>query len=191
MASKYYIQKGLLIKKADQKDDTNLFDFSKLIENELDRLNVASFNECCDTAGTDPQPVQFDPTTGSLQTFNGTSYAELSAGISANSMLAGFFPLVAQNDITAGTGGAIVVTNYLTTINTDAGGDAFTLADGVQVGQLKKILLVADGGGNAVITPVNLSGGTTITMNDAGDYVVLIWDGTDWVTLENSGSTIA
>lgn len=106
-------------------------------------------------------------------------------------MWATFISTDAQNNITAGTGGAIVVTNYLTTINTDAGGDAFTLANGTQIGQLKKILLVVDGGGDGVITPTSLSGGTTITMNDAGDYVILLWNGTSWFCIENSGCTIA
>lgn len=119
-----------------------------------------------------------------IETFN------VSSPLNPN-LIAGFFRAVAQDNITAGTGGAISLDTYLTTINTDAGGDAFTLADASQVGQLKKILLVVDGGGNAVITPVSLSGGTTITMNDAADYVVLIWDGAEWVCIENSGATIA
>jgi hypothetical protein len=107
-------------------------------------------------------------------------------------MIAAFYPSVAQNDIAAGTGGAILVTNYLTTINTDAGGDAFTLANGTQIGQMKKILLVADGGGDGVVTPATaFAGGTTATFNDAGDYVILQWSGTAWVVLENSGTTIA
>lgn len=100
---------------------------------------------------------------------------------------------VAPNDIAAGTGGAIPVTNYLTTINTDAGGDAFTLADGTFNGQQKKIQLVVDGGGDAVITPANLAGGATITMNDAGDSVTLVWSIStgEWVVVENVGSTVA
>ena len=111
--------------------------------------------------------------------------------VGANTLHATFVPSGAIQDITAGTGGAINVTSYFTTINTDAGGDAYTLANGTVVGQLKKIYLLVDGGGNAVITPVNLAAGTTITMNDAGDYVVLLWNGTDWVVIENIGSTIA
>ena len=101
--------------------------------------------------------------------------------------LAAFIPSAAQNNITAGTGGAISITNYLTTINTDAGGDAFTLANGSTAGQLKKILLVVDGGGNATIT---LTGYTSIVMNDAADYVILQWTGTAWICIENSGSTL-
>jgi|JI8StandDraft_1071087.scaffolds.fasta_scaffold47066_3 hypothetical protein len=112
-------------------------------------------------------------------------------GITANSRIAGFYPSVATNNITAGTGGAILVTNYFTTINTDAGGDAFTLANGTQIGQLKLIRLVADGGGNGVVTPTSLSGGTTITFDDAADEVELIWNGTAWVVIKNLGATVA
>lgn len=111
----------------------------------------------------------------------------LEEGFSTNSMVVGFFPEATQNNITAGTGGAISVENYLTTINTDAGGDAFTLTSGAQVGQQKKIKLVADGGGDATIT---LTGYTSIVMNDAGDYVVLMWNGSAWKVIENSGCTI-
>lgn len=106
----------------------------------------------------------------------------------------GYVPIIpsySPQNIPAGTGGAISILSYFTTINTDAGGDAFTLANGTVIGQLKKIYLLADGGGNAVITPVSLSGGLTITMNDAGDYVVLVWDGVYWSVIENIGSTIA
>lgn len=130
-----------------------------------------------------------EATSGNGVAVDGVSLKD--GGVGANSMFAGFFPITAQNNIAAAAGGAIAVTNYLTTINTDAGGDAFTLANGAQIGQLKKILLVVDGGGDAVITPVSLTGGTTITMNDAADYVILIWTGTAWVAIENSGSTIA
>lgn len=102
-----------------------------------------------------------------------------------------FISVSVQTNVTAGTGGAIPLTSYLTTINTDAGGDAFTLADGDVVGQLKKIYLVVDGGGDAVITPANLANGTTVTFNDAGDYAVLLWDGTEWNVVENIGGTVA
>lgn len=112
-------------------------------------------------------------------------------GISANSMFAGFYPTVAQNNITAGTGGAIPVTNFLTTINSDAGGDAFTMANGTQIGQRKRIRMVVDGGGNCVISPSSFGAFTTITMDDAGDVVDLIWNGTSWFVIDNSGATIA
>lgn len=92
-------------------------------------------------------------------------------------------PVAAQEDIAAGTGGAINITSYFTTISTDAGGDAFTLADGTSVGQQKRIQLIVDGGGDGVLTPATLRGGTTITFADAGDYCILQWSGSDWVPL--------
>lgn len=98
-----------------------------------------------------------------------------------------FVPISAQQNIAAGTGGAISLNSYCTTINTDAGGDAFTLADSTTFGHLKKIILLADGGGDATIT---LTGYTSIVMNDASDYVVLIWNGTQWRVIENINSTI-
>lgn len=106
--------------------------------------------------------------------------------------IAAFYPQVAQNNIVAGAGGAIAVTNYLTTINTDAGGDAFTLANGTLKGQMKKILLVVDGGGDGVATPATAfaSGATTATFNDAGDYLILQWNGTAWRVQENFGVTV-
>lgn len=97
----------------------------------------------------------------------------------------------APSDIAAGVGGAISVNNYSTTISTDAGGDAFTLANGTLIGQLKKIVLLVDGGGNAVITPTSLFDATTITLDDAGDSVELIWDGTYWVVIANIGGVLA
>jgi len=108
-----------------------------------------------------------------------------------STLYSGFYPSGAIQSISAGTGGAINITSYFTNISTDAGGDAFTLANGSVIGQLKEIYLLVDGSGNATITPANLAGGTTITMNDAGDSVILLWNGTDWVVIKNIGSTIA
>lgn len=78
--------------------------------------------------------------------------------------------------------GAVEITNYYTSWDTTGGG-AGTLADGAQVGQLKKVQLIVDGG-DGTLTPSNLSGGTAITFADAGDYAILMWNGSDWVALE-------
>lgn len=78
--------------------------------------------------------------------------------------------------------GAINVTSYFTAWTTTAA-NAGTLANGTFVGQRKKITLVADGG-DGTLTPVSLSGGTTITFSNVGDTVVLRWNGTAWVVIE-------
>lgn len=126
-------------------------------------------------------------------TFVATSTSAFYTENPDGTMLPSAYPSVAQNNITAGTGGAISVANYLTTINTDAGGDAFTLADGTVRGQMKKILLVVDGGGDGVVTPATAlsSGATTITFNDTTDYVILQWNGASWIVIENFGTVIA
>jgi hypothetical protein len=90
------------------------------------------------------------------------------------------------DDIAGNVGGAIPIITYCTTISSDAGGDAFTLADGSAIGQLKKILFYVDGGGDAVVTGKFGSGGTstTLTFSDAGEYALLVWNGSGWVAIE-------
>lgn len=105
----------------------------------------------------------------------------------AGSQLAGdgatfvpFVPMAAPQALSGA--GAINVTSYYTAWTT-TGAQAGTLADGVQVGQLKKIQLIVDGG-DGTLTPANLAGGTTITFADAGDFALLVWNGVDWVAIE-------
>jgi hypothetical protein len=157
--------------------------FKKHLKTDLDELNVPYVDSCC-LEGETIFTVRNNA--GTLETLN-------SAGAWVTFNTGTYYPSVAQNDIAAGTGGAILVTNYLTTINTDAGGDAFTLANGTVVGQMKKILLVVDGGGDGVVTPATafFGGATTATFGDATDYLILRWNGTAWVVLENFGVTVA
>ena len=85
--------------------------------------------------------------------------------------------------------GAIDVVTGVTEVTTTAA-DALTLANGT-VGQIKIIVMKADGG-DGTITPVTFAGGTTITMNDVGDSVMLTYATTiGWVLIANNGCTIA
>ena len=85
--------------------------------------------------------------------------------------------------------GAVDVTNTVTEV-TSTGADALTLANGT-VGQVKVITMIADGG-DATLTPTTFAGGTTITFNDAGDSVILVYNTTvGWVAVANQGATIA
>lgn len=194
--------------------EKGFFGFRKMFRDYLEKLNVAYYDECCVTATPENIfPVRSND--GVLQFFDGDSWETLdldaasipddlvvdtldvdgiaispAGGIVTSNMLVPFYPQVAPSDIAAGVGGAIDITSYFTTISTDAGGDAFTLADGTVVGQVKRIRLLVDGGGDAVITPANFTD-TTITMDDAGDDVELMWDGVQWFTLVNIGATIA
>ena len=84
--------------------------------------------------------------------------------------------------------GAVNLTDLITELTT-TGADALTLANGSN-GQVKIITMVVDGG-NGTLTPTTLAGGTTITFNDVGDGVVLVYGSAGWVVVGNNGATIA
>lgn len=46
-------------------------------------------------------------------------------------------------------------------------------------------------GGDGTLTVTNLQGGTTLTFNDAGDFVHLFYQDAKWNILTNSGATLA
>lgn len=84
--------------------------------------------------------------------------------------------------------GAVNLTTYTTALTTTAA-DALTLADGV-AGQIKHIIMVADGG-DGTLTPANLFNGTTITFDAIGDSVILQFIGTEWHVISINGATLA
>jgi hypothetical protein len=84
--------------------------------------------------------------------------------------------------------GAIDVVNLTTEITT-TGADAFTLADGTS-GQIKIIVLATDGG-DATITPTTFANGTTITMDDQHESVMLQYGANGWVVIASQNAVIA
>lgn len=105
----------------------------------------------------------------------------------AKTMVAPFIPTVAAEAHSGA--GALSVATYYTAVTTTAA-DALTLADGTKQGQLKLIKMVVDGG-DGTLTPANLNGYATIKFEDAGDYVLLIWNDTEWYILENFSCVLA
>lgn len=86
-------------------------------------------------------------------------------------------------------GDAAGVSSSITYLNTTSGTYAGSMANGVN-GQIKIIAMTVDGG-NSVITPANLLGGSTITFNDVGDTATLCFNGSNWMILSHHGCTIA
>ena len=84
--------------------------------------------------------------------------------------------------------GAVNLTDLITEVTT-TGADALTLANG-STGQVKIITMIVDGG-DGTLTPTTLAGGSTITFNDVGDGVVLVYGTAGWVVVGNNGATIA
>ena len=88
------------------------------------------------------------------------------------------------------SGAGAVSLNTLHTALTTTGAQAQTLANGVN-GQIKTITMVADGG-DGPLTPATFANGSTITFNDVGDSVMLIYNTTGgWALISNTGCTIA
>lgn len=102
------------------------------------------------------------------------------AGItsSAAGVVAGFMPTAVQQDLTGA--GAVSLTTFYTAI-TNNGANALTLADSTVVGQLKKVKMVVDPGTDSTLT---FNTNATVVFADVGDYVLLMWNGSDWLPIE-------
>ena len=96
----------------------------------------------------------------------------------------------AQEDISSGESETTLdVDKYLSLISTDSAGDTFILPDGTVTGQLKKILMKADGGdsvgdGEGSVTGTFGSDQGRLVFNTAGEFALLQWNGSQWVALE-------
>ena len=87
--------------------------------------------------------------------------------------------------------GAVNLTTGTTKVTTTGSAAALTLANGTD-GQIKMVVMVVDGGGDATITPTTATGYTTIVLNSAGDAVILQYFTTlGWMVISNYGATIA
>ena len=65
-----------------------------------------------------------------------------------------------------------------------------TLADGVNDFD-EKIIFFASDNKDLVVTPEHLEGGTTITMDNADEYIKLLWFGGNWFPVENNNAVVA
>ncbi len=145
----------------------------------LDEIGV--FRNTADTANADLIPgASFESTT--------------SAGGIAKIKLGNAEPGIAvapgtSETITALGASAISLLTDITYIDSTLGAQALTLADGV-LNQRKIIKMLVDNG-DSIVTPANFLDGTTITHDDAGDSIELIFDGTNWGTIGASTATVA
>jgi len=134
-----------------------------------------------------PQPHSASVTNTSLLPAGASStlVSKVSADILTNKTLADLKTSVQ----TISGAGAIDVVTGVTEVTT-TGANAYTLANGT-VGQIKIITMKVDGG-DGTITPTTFANGTTITMADALDTVMLVYVTTlGWMVVSNNGCTIA
>jgi hypothetical protein len=101
----------------------------------------------------------------------------------------GYLRLSSTPQSLSGSGSLVVNTTAAVTYITTTGSATLSLGDGVQ-GQEKTLTMITDAG-DAVLTPSSTAGFTTITFNDVGDTVRLIFLNTKWRILSNYGATVA
>ena len=87
--------------------------------------------------------------------------------------------------------GVIDIVSPTTEITTSTSQVDLTLADG-NPGQTKKIIMIVDGGFDAVITVASLFGGNTLTFANAGSEITLLFTNVlGWFPEVNNGVVIA
>lgn len=94
---------------------------------------------------------------------------------------------------TAGTAASVVTVLTIITTDGDGNEDDATLGDGVK-GQVKIFIIAVEGAGGDTwkITPANLNGGSKISFDGViGDGCTMIFDGTSWTIIGNTGGTIS
>jgi len=85
---------------------------------------------------------------------------------------------------------AIDITSAVTEVNATSAIATLTLADGAN-GQIKTIINVSTGGTNAVtITPSNLRGYTSATLNAPGETVTLMFKNSNWNVIGTGGTVV-
>ena len=98
----------------------------------------------------------------------------------------------ASQTITAdGSSQVANVTSAITEIDGASSTGTISLADGSD-GQIKIFINTSTSGTNdVVITPTNLRGGTTITLNAQGETVVCIFKNSNWNVIGGHGFAVA
>ena len=122
--------------------------------------------------------------------FGGTS-AEIAISSGAATVIDIQNPVVESSTQSVGAADeAIDVVSSITEISSDADGTAHALADGTE-GQHKYLVMISDGGGNAVVTPTNFGQGATLTFADVGDSCHLLFTNGSWYIVGNQGVAVA
>ena len=83
------------------------------------------------------------------------------------------------------------ITSAVTEVDATSATGALSLADGAE-GQIKTFINVSTSGtNNVVITPTNLRGGTTITINAEGETVTCMFKNAKWNVIAGNGYVVA
>jgi hypothetical protein len=124
--------------------------------------------------------------TGSAITGAGTITVDLPANVDVT----GSLYLSSSEDLA--NGAAANLAKSASYFSTGATGETATLAAGTN-GQIKTFMMVADGGGNMVITVTNAAwgGAGTLTFADVGDACIMQYIASKWFVIGNNGVALA
>lgn len=134
-------------------------------------------------AGTDSTTLTFPATSATIAR---TDAAQTFAGLQT------FTAGVAAGVQTLSGAGAVNLTNFATAFSSTAAGNALTLADGT-VGQMKVIAYVTQtaGADTGILTPTSRVGYSTITFNNVGDTIMLMFFTQGWAVIGGAGAVVA
>ncbi len=91
----------------------------------------------------------------------------------------------------SGSTASINLTSAVTEVNATSATAPLTLADGAN-GQIKTVINISSSGTNAVtVTPTNLRGHTSITLNAPGETITLIFKNSNWNIISGHNYTVA
>ena len=85
---------------------------------------------------------------------------------------------------------SIDTTSAISEVDQSGGATALSLADGSD-GMIKTIIAIGTGGNAITITPTNLRGGSTITLNGEGETVTCLFKNSKWNVIGHNGAQIA
>ena len=88
------------------------------------------------------------------------------------------------------TATAADITSAITEVNQTGGATALSLADGTN-GQIKTFIAIGTGANTITITPTNLRGGSTITLDAPGETVMCIFKNSNWNVIGGHDFTVA
>ncbi len=184
------ILKSGLFRKANKNNETaNELNLDSWVRRIFDISGIAHITPCCPLP--DNLPLSYSTDRGGIiiNTWNTTTSTWDSIGLigtdngigsEGGTELVPFYPTASLQTLTGA--GAVSVGSYLTNLVSTGAAQAITLPDGTIVGQMKKITHIVDGG-SSVLTPASFAN-TTITFTTVGEFVVLMWDGTEWACIE-------
>ena len=97
--------------------------------------------------------------------------------------------LLLQETVSDVPGTNNITTSGITTIDSTLSAVTATLPDGSFLGQTKKVGFIGSNSSTLSVTTHSTSNPEVFTFDTAGDYLVLEWTGTEWVTVFNHNVT--